>query len=136
MIGTSSNLLGVGLGFYVPKLFIDEYSDHEVYTDDQKQRFSDQIRTMCIWISIVASVIAVLVIVTFKEKPLTPPPQDLTIECAQTDNSQDVIETLGSSGAKPPVGSFQSDDVNSQRQSDQIQMRKLGFGDFDKTAYK
>ena len=57
-----------------------------MYDLEQKQRFSDQIRNMCIGISIVASVIAVLVIVTFKEKPPTPPPQDLTIEKAETDD--------------------------------------------------
>ena len=105
MIGTSSNLLGVGLGFYVPKLFIDEYSDHKKYTHHQKQNFSDQIRTMCIGISIVASVIAVLVIVTFKEKPPTPPPQDLTIERHES-HDQDVLDTIASSTNKPALGSF------------------------------
>ena len=41
MVGTSSNLLGVGLGFFVPKLFISEFSEKEVYTNADKANFSD-----------------------------------------------------------------------------------------------
>ena len=79
MIGTSANLMGVGLGFLVPKIFISSFNEHDVYTQDQKAEFSDQVLTMLIAISITSTIIAIICVITFKEKPDTPPPQDLSI---------------------------------------------------------
>ena len=80
MVGTCANLLGVGFGFLVPKVFVDEFSEHTVYTPVQLAKFSTEVRNMLITISVVSSIIAGLCVVFFKEKPPTPPPQDLTME--------------------------------------------------------
>lgn len=72
MIGTQANISGIFLGFLLPGFFVDPYSDATVLTEENKALYKQQILNMLLFVSIFASVVAILVIVTFREKPNEP----------------------------------------------------------------
>ena len=72
MIGTQANVFGNFLGFLLPGFFVDTYSDDTVLTEEKMALYKQQILNMLIFVSIFASVVSVLVIVSFREKPNEP----------------------------------------------------------------
>jgi Na+/melibiose symporter-like transporter len=75
MIGTTANLLGNLLGFFLPGLFIKpKYDRFQIYTEEQYATFRRQIYNLMLALSIFGSVILLLVIFTFREKPSKPLP--------------------------------------------------------------
>ncbi len=70
MIGTTANLLGNLLGFFLPGLFIKpKYDRFQIYTEEQLTTYRSQIYNLMLALSIFGSVILLLVIFTFREKP-------------------------------------------------------------------
>jgi len=74
MIGTSANILGVLLGFLLPKLFVrPKYDKDTIYTDAEVSEFKHQVMFMLFCMAVFASVLLLVVLVSFKDKPERPP---------------------------------------------------------------
>ena len=72
MVGTQMNILGIFVGFLLPGFIVDSYSKDVVLTDDLKDKYRGQLFDMLLSASIFATVTAILVIATFREKPSAP----------------------------------------------------------------
>ena len=72
MVGTQSNISGIALGFLLPGLFINSYSENDILDDSNRPVYKQQILNMLVAVSIFATVACVLVIFTFREKPGMP----------------------------------------------------------------
>lgn len=72
MVGTQTNIFGIFIGFLLPSFFINSYSNSAQLTDETRPVYSQQIFNMLLVESIFATVIAILVILTFREKPSSP----------------------------------------------------------------
>ena len=72
MVGTQMNVFGVLLGFLLPMLFIGDYAEGEELNEGQKDEFRNQIFNMMIASSAFATVITLLVLFTFRERPGVP----------------------------------------------------------------
>jgi MFS family permease len=69
MVGTSSNIFGVLLGFAFPAIFISNYNVSNVYTEKQLDGYRNQVRNMQLCVAAMASLFALLCIFFFEEKP-------------------------------------------------------------------
>ena len=69
IVGTQMNILGIFVGFLLPGFIVDSYSKDVVLTDDLKDKYRGQLFDMLLSASIFATVTAILVIATFREKP-------------------------------------------------------------------
>lgn len=72
MVGTQMNILGIFVGFLLPGFIVDSYSKDVVLTDELKDKYRGQLFDMLLSASIFATVVAILVIATFREKPGAP----------------------------------------------------------------
>ena len=64
-VGAQANILGIMTGYLLPIIFVDNYSQGSPLSDFYKS----QIFNMLLTVSIFATVIALLVIVSFRSKP-------------------------------------------------------------------
>ena len=69
MVGTQTNIFGIFVGFLLPSFFIDSYSSIEQLTEDTRPVYKQQLFYMLLCESIFATVIALLVVFTFRERP-------------------------------------------------------------------
>ena len=69
MIGTMTNVSGIVVGFLLPMIFINEYDDISDLTPTSKPKYEKQIFNMMIFMAGFTSLILILVIFTFREKP-------------------------------------------------------------------
>ena len=69
MVGTQMNIFGIFIGFMLPSFFIDSYSSPNQLTDETGPVYRQQMFNMLFAVSMVATVIAILVILTFRERP-------------------------------------------------------------------
>jgi len=87
MVGTQMNILGIFVGFLLPGFIIDSYSKDVVLTEDLKDKYRGQMFDMLLSASIFSTVVAILVIATFREKPGAP----LWTSAANTRSSSSLI---------------------------------------------
>ena len=66
------NIFGILLGFLLPSFFVNGYNGKEDLTDEKKSMYEQQLFNLLLFSAIVASVIAVANIFTFREKPGAP----------------------------------------------------------------
>ena len=66
------NVFGNFLGYLLPGIFINSYSDISQLNDDTRPVYEKQVFNMMLAISIFATVVAILIILTFREKPGAP----------------------------------------------------------------
>eukprot|EP00353_Schmidingerella_taraikaensis_P017801 CAMPEP_0185606162 /NCGR_PEP_ID=MMETSP0436-20130131/4570_1 /TAXON_ID=626734 ORGANISM="Favella taraikaensis, Strain Fe Narragansett Bay" /NCGR_SAMPLE_ID=MMETSP0436 /ASSEMBLY_ACC=CAM_ASM_000390 /LENGTH=77 /DNA_ID=CAMNT_0028237617 /DNA_START=78 /DNA_END=311 /DNA_ORIENTATION=+ len=70
MAGTQMNVLGNFIGFLVPNIFLDPYVDDGTdLTPSEKSKFETQMFNMMLASAIFATVIAVCILVSFRERP-------------------------------------------------------------------
>lgn len=69
MVGTQMNILGIFVGFLLPGIFVDEYSEDVILTDENRVTFKKQMFNMLMFVSVISTVIAIAVLTTFREKP-------------------------------------------------------------------
>ena len=72
MIGTQMNIFGIFVGFLIPNLFIDDYNSSVILTPAVRDMYEGQLFNMNAFAASVATVIAILVVVSFREKPGRP----------------------------------------------------------------
>ena len=96
MIGTTANLLGNLLGFFLPGIFIrPKYDRFQTYSEDQFGIFRVQIYNLMLALSIFGSVVLLLVLITFREKPSKPLPGSIIL-IQQSSNSLSFLDQLKS----------------------------------------
>ena len=69
MVGTQMNILGIFIGFLFPSIFLDPYTDGTVLTPQQRETYERQMFYMMMASAIFATVVAVAVLVSFRERP-------------------------------------------------------------------
>lgn len=69
MVGTQMNILGIFIGFLLPRIFVDEYSEDVVLNADNRATFKSQMFNMLMFVSVISTVISIAVLTTFREKP-------------------------------------------------------------------
>lgn len=62
------NVFGVLLGFLFPMFFVSSYNDGQELSDAEKSNYESEIFTMLIVTAIMATVVFMLVIFTFKDR--------------------------------------------------------------------
>ena len=72
MVGTQMNVFGVLLGFLLPMIFIDPYEKDQKLNDEEKDSFRSQIFNMMLASALFSTVITLLVLFTFRDKPGVP----------------------------------------------------------------
>ena len=72
MVGTQMNVFGVLLGFLLPMIFIDPYEKDQKLNDEEKDSFRGQIFNMMLASALFSTVITLLILFTFREKPGVP----------------------------------------------------------------
>lgn len=72
MFGTQMNIFGIFVGFLIPGIFVDDYTGKVPLTETSRASYEKQLFNMNLFASVVATVIAVLVILSFREKPGKP----------------------------------------------------------------
>ena len=72
MIALIANSVGIMIGYLLPALFIDEYDDDSVLTDKNRPIYRQQVFNMLISMAVFSTVIMVLVLFTFRDKPGVP----------------------------------------------------------------
>ena len=63
------NVFGVLLGYLLPVIFIDSYTEGQKLDPEQRQHYKDQVFKMMLFVAIASSIITVLTFVSFREKP-------------------------------------------------------------------
>ena len=67
------NIFGIFVGFLIPSLFVDDYNGTQDLTDEAvRSKYETQLFHMNCFASVIATVIAVLVIISFREMPDKP----------------------------------------------------------------
>ena len=66
------NIFGIFIGYLLPALFVDEYSEDVVLTPERRDSHKQQIFTLQLVISLIATVILLGVIFGFRERPGMP----------------------------------------------------------------
>ena len=69
MVGAQMNLFGIFIGFLLPGFFISSYSSKEILKDGTRPVYSRKLFNMLLAESIFATVVALLIIFTFRERP-------------------------------------------------------------------
>ena len=69
MVGTQMNILGIFVGFLLPGLFVDEYSEDVVLDEENRATYRSQMFKMLMFVSLISSVICVAVLTTFRDRP-------------------------------------------------------------------
>lgn len=72
MIGTQMAIFGIFIGFLLPGFFVDEYNGIEDLNDESIGVYKQQMFNMLVAVACAATLIAILVILTFREKPGAP----------------------------------------------------------------
>ena len=72
MIGTQMNVFGVLLGYLLPVLFVDSYTEGEALTEAQRNSYKHQVFNMFLAVAITSIIITILTIFTFRERPGAP----------------------------------------------------------------
>ena len=72
MAGTQMNIFGIFIGFLLPGFFVDTYSDDVILTPSLADSYKQQMFNMLLAVSIASTVIMILVLLFFKEKPGKP----------------------------------------------------------------
>ena len=95
-VGTQANILGIMTGYLLPIIFVDNYSQGSPLSDSYKS----QIFNMLIAVSIFATFIALLVIVSFRSKPDA---QFKEVGGVETQENQNEVTTEVSAAGKNQV---------------------------------
>ena len=66
------NVFGNFLGYLLPGIFINSYSNKSQLNDDTRPTYEKQVFNMMLAISIFATVVAILIILSFRERPGSP----------------------------------------------------------------
>ena len=69
MVGTQMNIFGIFIGYLLPTFFVDDYSPDDVLTPEKDEAYRSQIFSMLLFSSIVATVILIAVVLSFREQP-------------------------------------------------------------------
>ena len=77
MIGCSSNILGVTIGFALPSLFVDKYTEGEDLSDEVKIKYRYQVWTMMTTFAAFALFSFLQIAFIFKERPDEPFMKDI-----------------------------------------------------------
>ena len=72
MIALIANSVGIMIGYLLPALFIDEYDDDSVLTEKNRPIYRQQVFNMMIYTAVFSTIIMVLVLFTFRDKPGVP----------------------------------------------------------------
>mmetsp|Transcript_15158 Transcript_15158/g.20571 ORF Transcript_15158/g.20571 Transcript_15158/m.20571 type:complete len:102 (+) Transcript_15158:558-863(+) len=72
MVGTQMNVFGVLLGFLLPILIIGDYTEGEELTEAEKDDYKGKMFTMMITTALFSTVVFLLVLFTFRDKPGVP----------------------------------------------------------------
>jgi len=66
------NIFGIFVGYLLPALFVDEYSEDVVLTPERRESYKQQIFTLQLVISLIATAILLGVLLCFRERPGMP----------------------------------------------------------------
>ena len=72
MVGTQMNIFGIFIGFLLPSIFLDSYSEGQVLTDAMKDNYKQQMFNMMTFSASFALIIMIFVIISFRECPGVP----------------------------------------------------------------
>ena len=72
MVGTQTNVAGVIVGFLLPILFVDSYSDGDELTPEKKDSYKKQVFNMYLTLAAIAVTVTILTLFTFRERPGKP----------------------------------------------------------------
>ena len=72
MVGTQMNVSGVIVGYLMPILFVDNYTEGDDLTPDKKDSYKKQVFNMLITVAAIALTLTFLAILTFRERPGVP----------------------------------------------------------------
>ena len=72
MVGAQMNIFGIFSGFLIPSFFVDSYHDISQLNEETREAYKNQIFNMLVAVASFATVIALLVIITFRERPGAP----------------------------------------------------------------
>ena len=91
-VGAVSNVLGTSIGCFLPSLFVRD--DDTLYPD----RARVHIFYVMLVTSIISSVVAILVVFTFREHPPSPPDRDIVVKEEKYSLKKDMVKLLTNKG--------------------------------------